>query len=254
MRRITVGVGAMRFRYFLSSTALLGALLLTSFEAKAVSVTIDSVTGVWTATSPGAPSVTGVGTNQISWGVPAGGPGQSSYTFTGAAPPAQGPYNVGSSFSLGAFTHTNYPIFPPSLTSATLSLTISGKAQGLGGPTAFAVNSIFQFTHTETDNVGPGNCCDDIVNAITNVGGSQIVQVDGINYLFAFTGFQVGGNNFTQFFTTEGQINNAFLLGSFLQPQSVPGEVPLPAALPLFVTGLAALGLVARKRKKKQAT
>ena len=227
-------------RHHLACAALVSAAVLSTsafYEAKAVTVEIESVVGIWTAASPPAVA-SGLLTNQISWGVPAApNTKQSSYTFTGIAP--SGPHNVGIDFSLGQFTHANFPIFAPAITDATLSLTIKGTAHGVGD-TAFEVNSIFKFLHNETPN-GDGGCCNDIVTGSTNVGGSQVVVVDGINYLFAFTGFQVGGVDFTEFSTVENANNIAFLQGSFLQPQNVPGEVPIPAALPLFATGLAVL-------------
>ncbi|MGB7656833.1 MAG: hypothetical protein WBL96_00635 [Pseudolabrys sp.] len=39
----------------------------------------------------------------------------------------------------------------------------------------------------------------------------------------------------------------------YAEPQAVPGETPLPAALPLFATGLGALGLIGWWRKRKAA-
>ena len=55
----------------------------------------------------------------------------------------------------------------------------------------FDAFSLFQFSHDETPNVGGGNCCNDIVTALTNPGGSTSVILNGIEYIFAFTGFEV---------------------------------------------------------------
>jgi len=38
-----------------------------------------------------------------------------------------------------------------------------------------------------------------------------------------------------------------------LGPEQLASETPLPATLPLFATGLGALGLIGRRRKRKQA-
>jgi probable HAF family extracellular repeat protein len=41
--------------------------------------------------------------------------------------------------------------------------------------------------------------------------------------------------------------------GFLLTPSSHPSETPLPAALPLFATGLGVMGLLGRRRKRKAA-
>jgi hypothetical protein len=49
---------------------------------------------------------------------------------------------------------------------------------------------------------------------------------------------------------------NAVFLGdlSITQVANAPGETPLPAALPLFASGLAAFGLAGMKKKRKKST
>ena len=41
--------------------------------------------------------------------------------------------------------------------------------------------------------------------------------------------------------------------GTATEVSNAPAETPLPAALPLFVTGLVGLGLFARRRRKQAA-
>jgi hypothetical protein len=233
-----------------SAAAGLALLLGTvALPVQAASVFISSVTGTWTAATSAPPGgVSGVGTSQISWGVPAGGGGQSSYTFAGSAPP---PFPVlqNVAFQLGTFTHANNPIFAPSLTNATLTVAFAGTVNG----NPFNTSSVFQFTHNETPNEGGGNCCNDIVTAITNPGATTSVLVEGVLYAFTFTGFQYGGNTLTSFSTVEGQNNLANLFGSFVETSSIPG-VPIPGALPLFASGLVGLGMLAWRRKRKATT
>lgn len=239
--------------YYLARASFLTALLVaaSSYPAKAVTFWIDSVVGIWTDATP-APSVSGLGTNKISWGTPASWSGKSSYTFQGIAPPSKS-FGIGTDFKLGTFTHANFPIYGPSLTEATLNLTIKGSAVGVGGTTNFEVSSVFEFTHTETPNIGY-NCCKDIVKATINEGGSEVFSVDGENYIFNFTGFLLDLNNavpFSVFETKEDKKNKAFLVGSFQEVPGGSGDVPLPAALPLFASILAGGGLIAWRRKRK---
>ena len=55
----------------LASTAVAAGLVMAAVttEADAATVTLNSVSGVWTSTDPEA-GVTGVGTNEIRWGAP----------------------------------------------------------------------------------------------------------------------------------------------------------------------------------------
>ena len=53
--------------------------------------------------------------------------------------------------------------------------------------------------------------CDDIVTALTNVGGPQTINISGTDYIFAFTGFLVGGSTFTSFPSPEGGSSPAIL-------------------------------------------
>jgi hypothetical protein len=98
--------------------------------------------------------------------------------------------------------------------------------------------------------VGSVSVCDDVVTIATNVGGSEILNVDGSNYIFAFSGFLIGGNPFTQFLTQEAQPNVATIQGILIPP---PGETPLPAALPLFASGLGAMGVLGWRKTRKAA-
>ena len=59
--------------------------------------------------------------------------------------------------------------------------------------------------------------------------------------------------------TLAGEVNGSFFDGTpdqfaqdHLVAPEISSETPLPAALPLFATGLGALGLLARRRKRKQ--
>src|SRR5690242_4623046 len=85
-------------------TSILG---LSAHEAKATTVTVTSVAGTWSNVIGGTNvHITGVDPTTLSWGTG----GTSSYVFDGSAPPPQGPYAPGSSFTLGTFTHNNQPI------------------------------------------------------------------------------------------------------------------------------------------------
>lgn len=239
----------MRPNKFLATVAVAA---ITTATAGAVSastvgdVFITSVTGVWTATEGAATA--GIGTNSISWGDPATPDGPSGYTFVGAAPPTAGPFGPDVDFALGEFTHNNFPVFPPSITEATLEVETTGTVDG----EAFALTSTFIFDHFETPNngdpcaAGGDQPCPDLVTPTLNTGASESITVEGVDYFISVSGFMGmdGG-----FLTLEGESNTATLVGSFTA--DVPPAVPLPAAGWMLLAGVG--GLAALRRRKKAA-
>lgn len=222
------------------------AIFVLPLAAAATPVTlkIDSVSGVWTAAS-GAPATTqGIGTNMLGWGVPVGTE-QSSYVFQGIAPPAVIDILPGSVFELGEFTHNNFRIYPDAITNATLQVTVTGSTQN--GTTQMFSMSVFEFAHLETPNQEPCSpagaaACPDVVTPLLNMGASESVVIDGVEYVLNVTGFQGIGPSFI---TEEDQMNMAVLEGGFVARSTA---VPVPAALPLLASALGFLAFLARRR------
>lgn len=237
-------------RFLLACTALLA---LTG-AASAANITVTNVTGTWVDIDPNfVAGSTGLGTNEIRWGVPAGNPfGQSGYRFDGVAPPSQ-TFAVGSNFGLGTFTHYNFPINSgTSITGATMNVSITFTSDLFLGTKT--LNSQFIFAHNETPNTGPAGCCDDIVTAILNPAKTDLFSFGGIDYAFGVTGFQVGGIPFAQFSSPEGGMNTALLRGSFADVTTfaVPGPL-VGAGMPGLVAAFGGLIALSRHRRRKAA-
>ena len=71
----------------------------------------------------------------------------------------------------------------------------------------------------------------------------------GLNSLFAFWSDPGAGSIFSG--TPFGATDFASVQAALIGPSEQGGETPLPAALPLFATGLGALGLLGWRRKRK---
>lgn len=237
----------MRLGKFLATTAV-AVIVAGGASASTISdIVITSVTGEWTSVTGGT-NVSGLNSNAISWGTttPSGGP-QSGYTFVGVAPPATAPFSSDTVFTLGDFTHDNFPINAgTSITGATLDVTTDFTIGGVAG----SLTSQIIFDHFETPNDaspcpgGDGIPCGDIVTPTLNVGASDSLTIDGVDYFVSVTGFNMGAS----FLTAENASNTATLLGTFTADVAA---IPLPAAGWMLLAGVG--GLAALRRRKKAA-
>lgn len=207
--------------------------------------TLDSG-GVFTGVRPGSvANLSGIGTNEVRWGVPVGGQ-RSGYRFDGVT--SQSFTGDGSLFPLGDFTHFNEPIRPPSISNADLRVSLDFQSGGDSFSTSFPL----VMNHNETPNTRPCNpagatVCPDIVS-FSRPPSAVTVSLGGEQFVFDILGFsQDGGATVTTEFITEEDRRNTATLFASLTP--VPAPVPLPPAVGLLGMGLVGLMGMARRRR-----
>ena len=221
----------------LAPVAALVALLLAG-GASAAEITYSSVVGGWRdpvdnvpGSQPGDPVIAnGNPTSSITWGDTNGTP-QSGYDFTATIPP---PFDLPGPipfFSLGNFTHRNFEVGDPSLTSVELDVVLVISVDGVPrAPLTFT----FTFNHIETPNnqnpcpfpTPPGEGCTDRVQIVASPTPTTF-NVDGIDYTLSMS-FLNNGNPVSEFITREGgTINSSGLVGEFTLPPIPPGTPDL---------------------------
>ena len=189
------------------SAAAQGQLTFTSAAANWHDPT-DNVPG----SQPGDPVITnGVPTSSISWGTTSGP--QSGYDVTITIPDPQ-------TFPVATFSHRNFPVSDPSLTSVQLDFVLDFQVNGVQtGPLTFT----FTFTHEETPNnqvpcpypTPPGEGCTDRVTFI-DAPDPTTFTVGGKTYTLAMSFLDDNGNPVTEFITREGgAVNTADLDSQF---------------------------------------
>ncbi len=217
---------------------LLALLALVPAErSSAAEITYQSVTGIWhdpvdnlPGSQPGDPVITnGTPTSSIIWGTTSGT--QSGYDFTRSIPPPltlPGPIPF---FSLGSFTHRNFAVDDPSLTSVQLDVVLAINVDGVPrAPLSFT----FTFNHEETPNnqtpcpypTPPAEGCTDRVTIVASPQPTTF-QVDGVDYTLNLR-FLVNGNPTNEYITREGgTTNSSGLVGEFTPPPIPPGTPTL---------------------------
>jgi uncharacterized repeat protein (TIGR01451 family) len=216
----------MKKSFISALVSALAALVLTG-SASAAEITYLSVNGIWhdpvdnlPGSQPGDPVITnGIPTSIIRWGTTSGTP-QSGYDFTATLPPPQtfpGPIPF---FSLGTFTHRNFEVGDPSLTSVQLDVVLVLSVDGVAtGP----LNFTFTFNHEETPNnqtpcpypTPPGEGCTDRVTIVASAQPTTF-NIGGVDYTLSMS-FLVDGVPVNEFITREGgTTNTSGLVGQFI--------------------------------------
>ena len=189
------------------SAAAQGQLTFTSAAANWHDA-LDNVPG----SQPGDPVITnGVPTSSISWGTTSGP--QSGYDVTITIPDP-------NAFPVATFSHRNFPVSDPSLTSVQLDFVLDFAVDGVQtGPLTFT----FTFTHEETPNnqvpcpypTPPGEGCTDRVTFI-DAPDPTTFTVNGKTYTLGMSFLDANGNPVSEFITREGgTVNTADLDGQF---------------------------------------
>ena len=243
----------MRFNVGLVA-ATVAASLLSSGSALAVGVKLDNIVATWKNPNPLVTIVNNAsgGTSTARWGTPFGQSNRSGYDFTPTTPQPTAEFPFGSTFTLGTFTHLNFPITGTSLESIDLEITYDAMLDdGVNTASELGLKSLFSFTHFETPNdanpcaAGGSEPCPDLVTVLNNVGTNSTINLGGVAYQLFVTGFDLPSGN--TFLTEEGETNMAFLLATISDKPPV-NVVPVPAALPLLASALGLIGFMSRRR------
>ncbi len=207
-----------------SPSAAQGVLTFTSAEAFWRNPQ-DNLPG----SQPGDPVITnGVPTSTISWG---GASPQSGYDVTLTIPdPTQ--------FPVADFTHRNFTVPDPSLTSVELDIVLDFQVDGVPtGPLTFT----FTFTHEETPNnldpcpypTPPGEGCTDRVTFL-DAPSPTTFTVGGKTYTLGLVFLDDMGNPVDEFITREGGTANTTELD--VDFELVPPELIVTKSGPATLT------------------
>ncbi len=228
----TIGSTARRSGWLALPMLAAAMCALPSGRAAAAEITYASVVGSWRdpvdnmpGSQPGEPVYTnGNPLSTIVWG---DSTPQSGYDFTASVPPPftlPGPVPF---FSLGSFTHRNFEVDDPSLTSVQLDVVLVINVDGVPRP---PLTFTFTFNHEETpNNLSPcpyptpvGEGCTDRVTIVASPSPTTF-NVDGIDYTLSMS-FLNNGSPVSEFITREGgTINSSGLVGQFTLPNLPPG-------------------------------
>ncbi|OYU14799.1 MAG: hypothetical protein CFE37_09070 [Alphaproteobacteria bacterium PA4] len=239
--------------------------------AAAVSFSFLATEAKWlggTLNNGGAPTIDTINatTSQVSWGRPAVGNQRSSYLVSANVfdPVDVTEGSPSAEFVFANFTHNNFPIFAPWLTTVQLSIKGDVRIDNvLVGTKTFLIDFYHHETHNNLNpcNYGGANaqginingCADRVINVFNS--GSDNFLVGNTIYSIETHEFRIGGFDAPVFDTVERQVNNAQLLGRVNIVAQIPiippifGGVPEPASWAMLIAGFGLVGAVQRRRR-----
>ncbi len=178
----------MEFRKELRGIFVGVVLLSAAGSAQALTINISLVQAAWGNVVIDTPNtLTGAGTNEITWNMPLSGGDHSSFRFDKSAELST---QMNTAFSLGEFTYLNYPVLGESLDSADLYL---NAVLNIGGTVINANSLNVPFSlHPISGNCGNPNCTRDQVK-LKGAKSIGTFNVGGIEYTLDILGFLTNG-------------------------------------------------------------
>jgi hypothetical protein len=159
--------------------------------------------GSWPSATVDTSTFTGLGTGHVRWGNAPDG-ARSGYVFHGGSVEVK---LDGTEFTLGTFTHENFPIPPLPQREFDVDLIVNVAFED-GTTRDFS----FRFHHNETPNDGPAP--EDLVDLPTFVSPER-VTVDGQAYQVVISGFKQNGQIVRRFVSAENGSNSADIVALF---------------------------------------
>jgi hypothetical protein len=231
------GAGNMKINSFVVAAAVAALLPVSAGTAAAATVTVDLGQSAQNFTLYGQGAVApGIGSFTVGQGssVYDGGTNTSIFTLSGAITGGSAGYDSGTYSFITSYTGLNTPEAGPN----------APRAQSRPSNTNEFFYSSLDPTTTMTLDLFGTPTGDHVIPLVA--GGSFLGP--GFAFLFVTancTGVAVCDQN------TVGLTPGATIFGPVTITASFDSATPLPAALPLFASGLGIMGFVARRRKRK---